>query len=391
VKTERDLVAALVRHEAWRTRLRAVGAMGRAAAAVPPDMADPELSLRREQAFGGGVAFDTTVVGIGTAFPLRDRRGPARRAGVRHTEALHAAAEADLRDGVCRLRERLLGAQRSRGTIERLAAHRSRLDAVAADLDALIAGGERAPFERDRLRLLARALDRRREGERAVLAAHMGAAAALSGVAVDEPVDVDVPPLPGADAAERSALERHPRLRALRAAVAAAKANQGVADALDAAELGVWAGARLDRAPGTEAGGGYEAAVTLSLPVLDRHARDRAVAEARHIAAEAEVKDAERRLRSAVAEVVAEAAALEGRLRAGVLDTDGVRSQAHTRFRSGVGSFTDLVDTLGTVEDEVHALHAMQYDAKRLRLRLACRLRGAPEPEVDALIDGATR
>lgn len=386
--------AALVRRWLERptvaARARALDAAVDATRTVPSALPTPRLALRREQAFGDDAGFTTTVAGLEADFDLSGRSDLLRAAGVERAAIARAELDAALVEGVCRVRRRAIEVEAADAVAAVRSAAQAELEALAAEVRRLVEGRERAAHDADRVALRVELHAQSTRDARVDAAAARAALSALVG-----PVAGPVAPDPQApadrDAWTTQAVEQQPGLRALRRGVEAAKADARVADRWWVPGVGVYGAFRRDTAVEGEAAHGYEAGLTVDLPLVDRGAPARAEAAAAQQQLAAALLEEEARLRGALEAAGAALDALDAAPVASSVDPAATVEGARRRYRGGVAPLAELLDTLDAVEARAEATVAQRARRQQLRLRLACLAGAFPEPALTALVEEVSR
>lgn len=371
-------------------RLRARDAAVDATRAVPSALPTPRLALRREQAFGDDAGFTTTVAGLEADLDLSGRADLLRAAGVERAAVARAEHEAALVEGICRVRQRAITLDAADAVVGIRSAGQAELQALAAEVRRLVEGRERAAHDADRVALRvelhAQSL---RDAEVDAAAARAALSALVGPVAGPVAPDPRAPPDRAAWAAR--AVEQHPALRALRRSAQAAAADARVADRWWVPGVGVYGAFRRDTAVEGEAAHGYEAGLTVDLPLVDRGAPARAEAVAAQQNRAAALQEAEARLRGELAAISAALDALEAAAPTSRVDPAATVEGARRRYRGGVAPLAELLDTLAAVEARAEVAAAQRARRHHLRLRLACAAGLFPEPALAALVEEVSR
>ncbi|MCB9535936.1 MAG: TolC family protein [Myxococcales bacterium] len=272
---EVTLVRRWLERPAVAARARARDAAVDATRAVPSALPTPRLALRREQAFGDDAGFTTTVAGLEADLDLSGRADLLRAAGVERAAIARAEHAAALVEGICRVRRRAVEVEAADAVVGIRSSAQAELEALAAEVRRLVEGRERAAHDADRVALRVELHAQALRDAAVDAAAARAALSALVGPVAGPVAPEPQAPADRADWATR-AVEQHPRLRALRGGVEAAKADARVADRWWVPGVGVYGAFRRDTAVEGEAAHGYEAGLTVDLPVVDWGAPARA-------------------------------------------------------------------------------------------------------------------
>jgi len=356
----------------------------RAAALIPPYLPNPGLSFRREQSFGAGVAFATTVAGIGLRFEIGGRHGLRRESAAAAAEALRAEQAATRLDGVCELRRLALASAEAEDKARISRTAQTRLDQLVSDLAALVHAGERAAFELRQLRLSASAHRRGLRRDEARLAAVNAELSAWTGLTVSGVSPTTPATVPELEALLRSS-RRHPLLRALELHARLAQVHVRLARRGWVPDVELFGSYRRDEAGGGASGHGYEAGLGLTVPISDWGQRDGAVARAEGALSRAQLGLAAQRLAARIRALHREGAQLSR-----ALDKEDPRElrtfheEAVRRYRAGIAGLSALLEALRTVESEELARAKTAWQLRAIHLALACQAGRLPEATLDA-------
>lgn len=379
----------LLQHDLWSAADRADADARAAATTVPAALDAPRLALRREQGFGeGGLA--TTVAGLEVDFELSGRAGLERDAGSALGLAIDAERRAERLDGICAARALAVEA---RAANERAAVEHEThaiLMGLAAEVERLVAGRERAAFDAERV-----ALRVSLHAQRARLAQADGDAARgrLAGWIgpIEGPLAVEpAQPADAAEWAERAAAE-HPALAALRHRADASNQRRTVGERWWVPGVGVYGAWRQDAPDQGEVGNGYEAGLTVDLPLVDRGAPQRADADAESSRLAAAAAQRAALIRAEVAATLAALTALGPPAEADAASAPDLAERALQRYRGGVAPLAELLDAVDAVEAARIAAVDLTARRRMLRLRLACAAGAFPEPALGRLLEEGTR
>jgi outer membrane protein TolC len=368
----------------------AVRARARAETLIPPYLQNPGLSLRREQAFGDGVAFSTTIAGLSLRFEIAGRHGLRGRGAASRAEARRAEQAAELLDGVCELRRLALASAEIEERVRIGRSAQARLEALARDLAALVRSGERAAFEHRQLALSASAHLRGLRKDEARLAALNAELSAWTGIAVSGVEGGGLPALPALDGL-LLASRQHPLLRALALHAQAAEVRVQIARRAWVPELELFGAYRRDEV-GAASGHGYEAGLGLTLPLSDRGQRDRAVAGAEQQHLRARLGVAEERFAARIRALHREGAQLASTLaKEDLRALETFRDEAVRRYRAGIAGLPSLLEALRSVEAEELARAETGAQLRAIHLALACQAGRLPEAALDAELRSCSR
>ncbi len=362
VHSEVDLVRAYVSKAPARTRQKARQGRQRAAALVPPYLRHPELSVRREETFGG-VEFSTTVLGLSLNLEVGGRHGLRQQAARLDARALGHQHAASRREAICGLRRLAHQAHAEQDAVGILAGAHKLLLGVIVKVLRLVKAGERAPFEAERLRLQLEEHGRRLAVRRARLAGLLAQLSVTTGLDVRA---VGLTPTAPARPAATT-----PAARALEVGAEAAGLRLRAATRRWIPDLGLYAAYRLELAPGVDAGHGYEAGLTLSLPLTDAGRVGAGRARARRLALRSRLVDLQARRRARLAALAARVDALRANPRRGP-DLAALSKAATRRYLAGVSPLSALLSARGAME-RVYLQRAGQRAAlSRMALEAAC-------------------
>ena len=382
---EAQIFERLLKHDVVTMRARAARVEARAVLTLPPTFAAPRFALRREQGFGGDASFTTTVLGLEADLDLSDRQQRVRSAGTRAVEASRQSETVRLIDAACALRHRALDVVAAQTRAAMLEASHSELVGLAQEVEQLVAGREKAPFDAERAALRIARHQRVVVGAKAHLrAARAGLMAWIGGF--DGGIAADPAATPRTAGWLDRAVAESPRLATFRAQMRQARAEGTLGERWWVPGLGVQAGWRVDAPAEGDAAHGYEAGLTIELPFEDRGAPTRARAEADHARLAAELTQAESGLRAHLAAWAAELDALSNHPDADQ-PTAKLAIRARRRYRSGVAPLAELFDTLDALEAEAIARAERVARIRSLRLTMACAIGRFPEPELQRLIE----
>jgi outer membrane protein TolC len=362
---------------------RATGATVRAATEVGTALPTPRVVLRQE---GPGDGSATTAAGLELDLDLSGRTDLARRAGGITGEVAGLEARVVRSEAVCEVRQQALLAQAADASVAvREAAHQE-LEALAGEVDRLVAGKEKAAFDAERVALKVSLHAQALQAERAQAVAARGALAGRLG-AVDGPLAVE--PAEPTPAWIEEAIQRSPSLVALRKRSAGAGARRAVGERWWVPGIGIYGAWRRD-AQDDDAVHGYEAGLTVELPLVDRGAPVRAEADADQARWESEAALAEAALRARVAALLQEMRFLDTSAEK-INVSEGFADRARKRYRSGIAPLADLFEALEALEAGALARQAVDTRRRQLRLELACALGVFPEKVLEELMEGASR
>lgn len=285
--------------------------------------------------------------GLSWALPFDGRRG-ARKAAALAGEAAASARAGEIRLAArLRLREAFAAWLRAAERASALSRHAAALDSLAARARARADAGEATGLEARRLELEAA----QARGDLASAEVEREAARARLGEWVTLPADA----VPGRSEAPAPVAEldaaAHPSVRTREAELRVAEADRSIASRLLLSPA-IRAGYQTQRDPagGEHSGAVFSASVTL--PLFDRGQADRARAEARLRAAEADLA----LVRAAAATVVPAARTAWDRLaaeaaaaRASASGVSRLEDAARAAWAAGELPLTDLLDTLRSV------------------------------------------
>jgi outer membrane protein TolC len=388
--TELTLTRRFLRRAPLEDLAIAERARRRAEALIPPYLPNPGLSFRREQSFGAGAAFATTVAGIGLRFEIGGRHGLKRRSAAAQAEALCAEQAARRLDEVCELRRLALASALAEDRTRLALAAQQRLEQLSSDLSALVRSGERAAFELRQMRLSASAHRRGLRRDQARLAAANAELSARTGLSVSGVVATTPAAPPALQGLLRASL-KHPVLRALELHAQAAEVRVRLARRGWVPDLDLFGNYRRDEASGAS-GHGYEAGLGLTLPITDWGQRDRAVARAEGELSRAQLGVAAQRLAARI-----RALHREGTLLAGALEEEDPRElrtfheEAVRRYRAGIAGLSSLLEALRTVETEELARAETLAQLRAIHLALACHAGRLPEAAQGAELRSLSR
>jgi outer membrane protein TolC len=391
LESEAGLVERFLAHGPQRAL--AAAAQGRAAALteIGPAVANPTVDVRREQSFGAGTEFSTTIVGGTIDLEIGGRYGLRREAGRLQAEAVQAETRAMLVDAVCGLRRQALAARVAGEESAVAAAWHERITGLESELARLVQGGEKAPFDLRLFRMRLAAHDRTLQQARARADAAQAALGAWIGEDVPAPVAAEPATPPAPDVLVAQAIESHPALQALQLQARAAEVDEVRAGRWWVPDLGLYGAWRGDTAGGSDLGNGFEAGVAVAVPLFDTGGPERAAARAEALRARADLARAERDLRADFAGLHAELTRLGAMTAPPASDEPSLLEMAVRRYRAGEAPLGDLLDTLEALEaDEIARLQTADR-VRGLRLALACRAGRFAEPDIAALVEGAVK
>lgn len=358
-------------------------AIRRAATEVGTALPTPRLLLRQE---GPGDGSATTAAGLELDLDLSGRVDLARRAGGITGEAAGFEARATLSAAVCEVRSQALEARAAEASVAVREAAQRELEALASEVDRLVAGKEKAAFDAERVALKVGLHGQALQAERAKAAAARAALVARLG-AIEGPLVVE--PAEPVPAWIEEAIQRSPTLLALRKRSAGAGARRGVGERWWVPGVGVYGAWRRDALEGADGVHGYEAGLTIELPFVDRGAPVRAEADADQARIESELALAEKALRGQLAALAEELKRLADAGK--VIESEGFADRARKRYRSGIAPLADLFEALAALEEGALARQAVEARRRHLRLELACALGVFPESVLEELMEGASR
>ena len=383
--TEQELVRAYLSSGAVRAGEDAAQAEQRAAAVTAPYLRPPELNLRREQSLGDDTAFSTTVAGIGLSLELSGRHGLSKDAAALDARALAHRTEVQRRMAVCGLRRLSLKARAVQEAVAILAAWHIRQEGLAKDLAQMVKAGERAPFDLARLRLQVQQHARDLARRRGQLAGILAEVSALTGLTV---TGVKAPELHSGTAPDSIPSAG---IRALKVAAQAEALRQKAAGRRRIPELGLYGAYRLDQAPGADAGHGYEAGLTLTLPITDIGRVDGARAEARARSLRARVRGLESRRQARLAALAARGQGLRATLAAESQDLKSLDKAAVRRYLTGEGPLSALLDTLGALEQAALQQAALRAELYTVVLEMSCTRGKFDDPAMEKMVANKER
>ena len=384
VHTEEEIVRAYLASAPERQRLSTDRTRQSAAALTAPYPAHPELDLRREQSFGD-TAFATTVAGLSLSLEISGRHGLNQKAAALDAEALAHRGEARRRAAVCQLRRLTRQALARQQTVELLVGGQALLQALASNLEKLVAAGERAPFDLDRLRLQLAQHGLRLAGARARSEAALAELSALTGLRIKQIKEENA-------AGRTAAVKAKPAggipapLRALSSQARAEGLREKAAGRRWIPELGLYGGYRLDQAPGVDAGHGYEAGLTVSLPFTNRGQVERGQAAAKRASARAAATTQKASRRARLAALQARAARLRQGLDAFRLDLTLLTRSATRRYLSGEDTMSGLIDNLAALEQARLQRTDLRSRLRAAQLEFACVQGRFTNPALEKLI-----
>lgn len=362
----------------------ATAATRRAAVEVGTALPTPRFVVRQE---GPGDGSATTAAGLELDLDLSGRIDLARRAGSVTGEAASFEARAALSSAICEVRRQALDAQAADASVTVREAAQKELEALAGEVDRLVAGKEKAAFDAERVALKVSLHAQALRAERAkAMAARAALVARLGGL--EGPLAVE--PAEPAPAWIEEAIQRSPSLEALRKRSAGAGARRAVGERWWVPGVGVYGAWRRDAPEIGDAAHGYEAGLTVELPLVDRGAPLRAEADAEQARFESEVALAEIALRGQLAALAGELRFLDKETEK-VIESEGFADRARKRYRSGIAPLADLFEALEALEEGALARHTVDARRRQLRLELACALGVFPEQVLEELVEGASR
>jgi cobalt-zinc-cadmium efflux system outer membrane protein len=325
---------------------------------------NPVISFGREGA--AGVA--ETITSVAQPLPVTGRLGLERRAAVALALAAEGRADAVVRRARADVRLAYAELASAQGRETELARTRERLTALVAALDRRVAAGDAAGFDRLRAEREVLEVDADLGTAAAERARAQGALGALIGAAeitfrvTDLPAAA--PSLPSVAALVEQARRARGDFRALAQDREAANASALVAGKRRYPEPEVFGGAKTSSVGGTGAVVGVQA----TLPLFNRGAADRAVAEARVQQADRRLALSEQGLAAQVASAHAVSAlrhAAAGEYRGAAARTaDELERIARVAYDAGERGILELVDA--------HRL-ASQSRLRQVALDLAAR------------------
>lgn len=364
--------------------LRAAGSAGVEASGLWPN---PSLEAGHERLFTGLEESETTV-GLRVPLPVGGHLGLQEEAAVARAAVHEADAEGLLLGAALALRAELLGASVARARREVLGDHAKTVEGLAATIDGLIAGGERAPYDRLRTQAELRAIASLAEAASADYVTRAERVRAWVGA----PVEIDALEPRALSAPTGKTSEPPPALRALAATAEASGAEARAAERRWVPVPELFAGYRTVSA-GASTGHGMSFGLSLPLTFFDHGQGAARKAEAERALAIAELGRRERDLTAGQAAIsaarMAHAQAL-ARADEAVAAAALLTTQARRLYAAGEASIVDLHDAyeaqltaeLGRVEVLAH-LAELTLDEMRTRgtqfdpsLDAACRTRG---------------
>lgn len=385
VVDEAALLGRLMAHGVVAATHRVAHAERVAARTVPSALPTPRLALRREASFGDNIGFVTTVLGLEADLDISGRPQIVREVGARAVEASRLSRAAALVDAACRLRVEALDVRAADERVAVLDASHAELVVLGTEVNRLVEGRERAAFDAERVALRVRRHHRelavaraRRDAAQAVLTAWIGP--------LDGPISVD-PATPPREAGwlER-AVEHSPHLAVLRAQMGRIEVERTLGERWWVPGIGVYGAWRHDAPTGSDAGHGYEAGLTVDLPIEDRGAPTRAQADAARERIAAELLRVETRLRVRLVGLAAELTGLEA-LPEPPSSATHFTDRAKRRYRGGVGPLAELFETLDFMEADALARVERAAHLRSLRLAMACAAGRFAEPELQTLLE----
>ena len=369
--SEEDLVRAYLSSAHVRARVSAQKKQRQALALVAPYLNHPELSLRREQSLGGASEFSTTVAGLALTLEIGGRHGLRQEAARLDARALALLQQSGRHRRVCDLRRLMAGAMASQRVVAILRAGQTRLEAVAGDVKRLVKAGERAPYETDRLRLQVEEHASRLAARRARLSARLAELSSFTGLQVRR-----VQARAGSRAGRAGSGVMLPAARAMEIQARAAAVRHQVTGRSWVPDLGLYAAYRLDQVQGGAAGHGYEAGLTLNLPLSDAGRVQRGRSDARGAILRARISLLRARRQARLAALQARAAQLRRAARRPALDLTKLGQAAARRYLTGVGPLSALLDALGALERVALQRTQRQAELRAITLEMEC-ARGA--------------
>lgn len=369
--SEAELVRRFLDTAPQRALAAAARAHSRAERAVPPYLRSPELEIRREQAFGEGTAFSTTVAGASLSFEIGGRHGLRARAAALRADAVELRRRSARLESICALRRHIQRAAHAREALELVQRKHKQLRKLLGMLEKLVRSGEKAPFELERTRLLVRSHARTVTGQRADAAAALARLGALTGRAVSGVTLARVAPGPGGGAPGR-----HTRVRALKLDARAAGVHGEIAGRSWVPDLGIHGAYRLDYAGEAGPGHGYELGLSFNLPFNDPGRVAHAAAAARRSLARSASARVERQVAARAASLRARVAILGAQNPRRAVDLEKLFGDALRRYLGGVSPLGALVDALQAVEAEAARRLRGNQALRGARLELEC-LQGA--------------
>ena len=378
--TEEALVRAFLNAAPALSRRQAQRQGRKAAALVAPYLRHPELTVRREQTFGG-VEFSTTVFGLALNLEVGGRHALRQRAARLDARALGHQHAAGRRRAICGLRRLVHQVHAEQAALEILARGQKGLQAVVKDVRRLVKAGERAPFERDRLLLQVEEHARGLAVRRARLSALLARLSSITGLAVRY---ARLAPASTATGSGEPALAA---ARALETRARAATLRGQAADRRWIPDLGLYAAYRLEQAPGVDAGHGYEAGLTVSLPLTDAGRVEVGRSRASRLALRSRILNLQASRRARLAALVARATTLRAAVQRPGADLAVLRRAAARRYITGVSPLSALLDALGALERVALQRAGQRAKLRRLALETACTRGTFDEPIMEKLAE----
>jgi outer membrane protein TolC len=371
--SEAELIQAFLRTAPERASGRAARARLRAARTTRPYLPKPDLLLRQEQSFGS-TEFSTSVAGLSLSLEIGGRYGLRERAATLDAKAAVLLRQAEVVETVCDLRRRVRAAHAQQKIVALLSASLKQLERLPRNLKHLVAAGERARFDLDRMALLVHSHGQTLASHRARLAGMLAEISSLTGISVTAVRLGAAARSPAVASATTTA-----PVRALRTGAEAEEQRITEAGRRWVPDLDLYGAYRLDRAAG-ETGHGYELGLTLSLPLTASGRKARVAAEARRRSLLARAARRQALHAGQLASLQGRAEELRRALKSDGGDPEKLYRDATRRYLTGVGPLSELVDTIRAVNEAALGRARTEAALRSLTLEAEC-LRGAFEDD----------
>jgi outer membrane protein TolC len=367
--TEAELIQAFLRTAPERAVSSAAHAQVRAARTTRPYLPKPDLLLRQEQSFGS-TEFSTSVAGLSLSLEIGGRYGLRKRAATLDAKAAVLLRQAEVVATVCDLRRRVQAAHAQQKIVALLSASLKQLERLPMNLKHLVAAGERARFDLDRMALLVHSHGQTLASHQARLEGMLAELSSLTGISVTAVRLGSAARSPAVASATATSAVRALRTRAEAEAQRIAEAGRRWAPDLD-----LYGAYRLDRAAG-KTGHGYELGLTLSLPFTAAGRKARATAQARRRSLLARAARRQALQAAQLASLLGKAEELRRALKSDWGDPEKLHRDATRRYLTGVGPLSELVDTIRAVNEAALGRARAEAALRSITVEAEC-LRGA--------------
>jgi outer membrane protein TolC len=380
--TEEELVRAFLGTGSEKGIAAAARARQRAVGLTKPYLPKPGLVLRQEQSFGAATKFSTTVAGVSLSLEIGGRHGLLKQAASLDAAALGFVRQAAVIKTVCDLRRQIRAVHAEQQTVSLLADSQRRLERLPRDLKRLVAAGERAQFDLDRMLLLVRNHRQTLARHQAHLKGLLAGLSSLSGLNVTA-VRMGSGAPPAAPGHRGGAAA--PSIRALRMQAQAESKRIAEARRRWIPNLDLYGAYRLDVGGIGDAGHGYEVGLTLNLPVTASERVLQAAAEARRRTLLATATRQQALKAARLASLRGKAQQLKRSLSGEAGDPDKLTRDATRRYLSGVGSLPELVDTIRAVNEAAIQRAHTESALRSISLEAACLQESFDEKSISQL------